>query len=472
MTYDEHEAPAAAGRLALASLSLSMLLASLGISIATVALPDIGDGLSISMAGAQWVILAYLLATTVAIVPAGRLGDIHGQRRVLVIGLTVYVVASVLCALAVGAGMLVGARVLQGLGAACLMALSVSAVRQSVPPEKTGRAMGLLGSMSAVGTALGPAVGGLLVAGSGWRAVFAALVPLALAALALAWRHLPADAPGRAGRGERLDWPGTLVLAGTVAAYALAMTAGEGRFDAGNLLLLAAAGIGVVALVSIERRARHPIIAVGAFASSAFSTGLVMNVLVSAIMMATLVVGPFFLAFGLGLSDVLVGLVMAIGPITAALSGVPAGRLTDRFGAPRVLGAGLVQLAIGAFALALLPPRFGTAGYALAFIVLTPGYQLFLAALNTQTMMGVAADRRGVASGLLSLSRNLGFITGASVLGAVFAVSVGQSDIASASPDAVARGLQTTFALGGIMALTALAIALTSRKVIASFVED
>ena len=180
-------------------------------------------------------------------------------------------------------------------------------------------------------------------------------------------------------------------------------------------------------------------------------------------MMATLVVGPFYLSRALMLDATLVGLVMSIGPIISALSGVLAGRIVDRLGAPFMVIAGLVAMAAGSVALSVLPAMFGIAGYIAAIAVLTPGYALFQAANNTAVMMDVHPNQRGVISGLLNLSRNLGLITGASVMGAVFALASAATDITTASPEAVATGMQITFAIAGVLIAMALAIAVGSR---------
>jgi MFS family permease len=183
-------------------------------------------------------------------------------------------------------------------------------------------------------------------------------------------------------------------------------------------------------------------------------------------MMATLVVGPFYLSRSLGLSDLLVGIVMSIGPIISALSGVPAGRLVDRLGAPFMALAGLVAMSAGSFALSALPAMFGVAGYLAAIAILTPGYQLFQAANNTAVMMDVSLDQRGVISGLLSLSRNIGLITGAAVMGALFAFASMTTDITSAAPQAIAGGMQVTFAVAGLLMVVALGIAAISQALV------
>src|SRR3954462_14888203 len=178
---------------ALASLSLSMLLSSLGTSIANVGLPTFAQRFNASFQQVQWIVLAYLLAVTTLIVSVGRLGDITGRRRLLLAGILLFTVASILCGVAPTLWLLIAARAAQGVGAAVMMALTMAFVGEIVPKARTGSAMGLLGTMSAIGTALGPSLGGVLIAGPGWRAFFLVTLPLGLLALLLAYRTLPAD---------------------------------------------------------------------------------------------------------------------------------------------------------------------------------------------------------------------------------------------------------------------------------------
>ncbi|MCR4539135.1 MFS transporter [Pseudomonas sp. 18.1.10] len=368
---------------ALFSLSLSMLLASLGTSIANVGLPSLVLAFDASFQAVQWVVLAYLLAITAVIVNAGRLGDRLGRRRLLLAGLLLFALACGLCAMAPSLYWLIAARVLQGLGAAIMMAMTLGMVGDTVSKERTGRVMGLLGTLSAVGTAMGPSVGGVLLSLWSWRALFLLGAPLGLLAAALAYRYLP-DEPGA--RAAAPFW--------------------------------------------------------SALASPGLRNGLGMSALVSAVMMATFVVGPFYLSRGLGLAPAWMGLVMALGPCVAALTGVPAGQLTDRFGSPRMIALGLAIMAVGALSLALAG---GLWAYLGAMVLLTSGYSLFQAANNTAVMRDVEGSRRGTVSGLLNLSRNVGLIFGTSALGAVFAWAT--PDILRATPQSVAFGLHTTFAV-------------------------
>ncbi|MGB3125214.1 MAG: MFS transporter [Pseudomonas sp.] len=385
----------------LVSLSLSMLLASLGTSIANVGLPSLAHVFDASFHAVQWVVLAYLMAITAVIVSAGRLGDRLGRRRVLLTGLLLFAVACALCGAAPSLEWLIAARVLQGLGAATMMAMTLAMVGDTVTPERTGRVMGLLGTMSAVGTAMGPSVGGLLLSLWGWRALFLAGLPLSVVAAALAFGYLPVD---------------------RVAATAAAR---ESFFS-----VLKDPGL---------------------------RAGLAMSAWVSAVIMATFVVGPFYLSRGLGLEPAWMGLAMAVGPCVAALSGVPAGRLTDRLGSPRMTLTGLGVMALGALSLSLAS---GLVAYLAALVILTTGYSLFQAANNTAVMSDVQPSRRGTVSGLLNLSRNLGLIFGASALGAVFAWAC--PDVTQAEAQNVANGLHVTF--GVALALIAAASTIAWRR--------
>ncbi|MDX6728963.1 MAG: hypothetical protein QOK49_3768 [Baekduia sp.] len=451
---------------ALAGLSLATLLASLGTSIANVALPTLAQAFDASFQAAQWVVLAYLLASTTLIVSVGRLGDLTGRRRLLMVGIVLFTTASALCGIAPTLWTLIAARAVQGLGAAIMLALAMALISETVPAARTGSAMGLLGTMSAIGTALGPSLGGLLIAALGWRAIFLVTVPAGALAGLVVYRHLPADRRvPRTGR-VPFDRRGTLLLALTLASYTLAVTVGRGHFGALNVVLLVAAAVAVALFGVAQSRARSPLIRPAMFRSPLLSAGLATSTLVSTVLMTTLVVGPFYLTGALDLDPASVGLVMSIGPVVAALTGVPAGRIADRFGAPRTTIIGLAAIATGSVALAAMPTAFDVAGYLAPIVVITAGYALFQTANNTSVMTGVGPDQRGVTSGMLNLSRNLGLITGASVMGAVFSLAAGTAEIKVASTDAIATAMHTTFLVAAALILAALAIATGTRTLV------
>lgn len=447
-------------RWALTTLALSTLLSSLGTSIANVGLPTLALAFNASFQQVQWVVLAYLLAITALIVSVGRVADLIGRRRLLLAGISVFTCASVLCGFAPTLWLLIAARALQGLGAAAMLALTLAFVARTVPKARTGSAMGLLGTMSAVGTALGPPLGGVLIAGLGWRAIFLINVPLGVLALYLADRHLPADEGGPSPEAPRFDAIGTVLLALTLTAYALAMTMGHGVL---NLALLFAAVVGAGLFVLTQARVASPLIRLALFRNPLLSTGLAMSTLVTTVVMATLVVGPFYLSGALALDAAQAGLVMSCGPIVAALTGWPAGRFVDWFGARRVILAGLTAMVVGTCALSVISASWGIPGYIAPLVVITAGFALFQAANNTAVMADIVADQRGVVSGLLNLSRNLGLITGASLMGTVFAVGAASSNLMTASAQSVAAGMRATFVVAAVLVVVAIAIALAGQ---------
>lgn len=453
---------------ALGALALSMLLASLGTSSANVALPTLATAFAAPIQAVQWVVIAYLLTLTVLAISVGRLGDLFGHRRVLLAGIVVFTLASLGSGLAPSLWWLIAARAIQGIGAAVLMSLSVALIRKAVPTARVGSAMGLLGTLSAVGTAMGPSAGGILIAGFGWPAIFLAMVPLGLVNAVLVKRYLPASpAWGHlqavdSSRG--IDWLGSFWLSLALASYVLAVTFGSGAFAWANLGLMAIAMFAGGAFVWTERRAPTPLIRLTELRGTVLVAGLGMNALVATVIMTTFVVGPFYLAHALGLNEALVGVVMAVGPVISALSGVPAGRLVDRFGAGRIVLVGLTQMAIGSLALAFVPVGSGVVGYIVGVAILTPGYQLFLAANNTTVMLDAHRTQQGVVSGMLNMSRSFGLITGASVMGAVFAQATGTSHMASVAPEAVATGMRETFSVALSLLIFALVLAVSSRR--------
>lgn len=448
----------------LAGLSLSMLLSSIGTSIANVSLPTLAQAFDASFQQVQWVVIAYLVAITTVIASVGRLGDMTGRRRLLLIGVGLFTVASVLCGVAHTLWLLIAGRAAQGLGAAIMMALTMAFVGETVPKSQVGSAMGLLGTMSAIGTALGPSLGGMLISEFGWQTIFLINLPLGLLIFLLAHRFLPVDPSRQEVDRVGFDHAGTLLLALTLAAYTLAMTIGRGSFGTRNMALLAVALLGAGLFLLVEARTEAPLIRLTIFRNPLLSASLTMSALVSTVMMATLVVGPFYLSRTLGLNAALIGLVLSVGPLFAALTGVPAGRLADRLGPQRMTVLGLLGIATGAFLLSVIPATLGVYGYTAPLMVITVGYALFQTANNTAVMTNTRPEERGVVSGLLNLSRNLGLITGASAMGAVFAAAASTIDITTAPPDAVATGMRTTFAVAGVLILLALAVAVATYR--------
>lgn len=444
--------------LSLAALALAMLLASLGTSIANVALPTLAASFAASFDDVRWVVLAYLLAITGLSLGVGRLGDVLGRRRVLLWGIALFTLASIAAGAAPSLGLLVAARAVQGAGAAMMTTLVVAMVGETLPKARIGGAMGLLGTMSAIGTALGPALGGFAIAVLGWPAVFLLGVPGGVVAFVLAAVALPADAARPVER-RSIDIAGMSLVTVAAGAYALAVT---GAAVAVAPAILVAASLVALGLL-VERRAAAPLVDLATLARPGLVRSLFANLVVATVMMATLVVGPFHLSRSLGLDAAAVGLALSIGPVISAATGVVAGGAVDRFGPEATVRAGLATMIVGAALLAATADGFGLAGWVVGLALLTPGYQLFQAANTTGAMADLPADRRGAVAGLLALARNLGLVSGAALMGTVFALTSGAADAASAGAAEVTRGFTATFALAAVGLAVALAVVVVRR---------
>lgn len=460
-----HHRPVRSG-LVLAGLSLAILLSQLGTNIINVALPTLVKDLGVDFGSVQWVVVSYLLVVTSLIVGVGRFGDQLGKKRLYLWGLAIFMAASVLCALSANLPLLIAGRAGQGLGGAILMALSFAFVGDVFPKERTGFAMGVLSTMVSFGIALGPSLGSLALAAFGWQAVFWVNLPFGLLAFLLVSRYLPAaiDAPRHPVPAARFDWLGTLLLALTLGAYSLAMTfSGKQGFTAPLVLQLGlAAVVGLVLFLAVQVKARAPLLRLAMFGNALLSTSMVMSVLVYAVMMATLVLGPFYLSRALGLDTRMVGLVMTVGPLAAAIMGVPAGSLADRIGARPAMVIGLALFTIGAVVMSWVSGDGGVATYIVAILFISVGLAFFQTPNNTAVMADARPDQRGLVSGLLALARNLGLITGASLMGALFASVAG--DTAAATPESVTGGMRFAFRVAAAMAAASFLLSLTTLR--------
>jgi len=450
--------------MAVGSLSLALLMTGLDASLTNTSLPALARAFGGSFANAQWIVLAYLLAVTSLTVVAGRLGDMIGRRRVFLAAIALFTLTSAICSVVPSLWWLVAARTVQGVCAAAMMALAF-ALAGDIPGVRPERVMGRLAAMSAIGTTFGPAVGSV-VWHFGPGVIFLVNVPLGISALALALRYVPADS-GRASQSAPFDAAGALLLAASLLAYALSMTRGTGPWTPLNATLLVGAILGAGAFVLTESRAQSPLVPVAMFRDSLLSVSLTTSALVATVVTATLIVGPFYLSRGLGLGHTHTGIVLSMGPAAAAITATMAGRFVERAGATRAAVVGLLMMAFGGALLALLPAAAAIPGYVLPLVVMTSGYAAFQTANNTAALAG-ARHHRGVVAGLLTLSRNLGQITGASAMGAVFLHATGATELSSASRDAIAAGMRGTLAVATLLIASALALLLFARSRVSS----
>jgi MFS transporter, DHA2 family, methylenomycin A resistance protein len=412
------------GTWALTALCLAFFVVQLDATVVNVALPAIRHDLGGGLGDQQWTIAGYTVALAAGMLTAGALGDRLGSRRLCVLGLGVFAVASIGCALAPSLPVLIGARVVQGAGAAALLPCSLALiVRQFADPGRRARALGVWGGIGSIGMATGPVVGGVLIALWSWRAIFLLNVPCC-AVTAILLCACVAESPRQPGR--RLDRPG-LVL-GTVALGALTgglIEAGRLGWSAAVPLLLIVAGLAAgTAFVLVERRAPDPVLPLRIFTVRAFSAAATAGALFNFCLYGLLICLSLFLQGPLGRSAFAAGLLIL--PLTAAV-GVGAalsGRLTAKLGArvPMLLGFGLGGA--GALLLLLTGPR-GPLWLVVAGSVVLGCCAFAMPAMTSVAMSAADARHTGRASGVLNTARQTGGALGTAVLGTLLALGGG-----------------------------------------------
>lgn len=404
--------------LVLAVIGIGTLLSALAGSAVTLTLPEIGRVFDVSLRHTQWVLQSFLLSTTALMLPAGRLADMLGHRRVYLCGFVTFALASAACGVAPGFGWLVAGRVVQGMGGALVMASSPALLTTSFPAARRGRALGMLATATYTGLTLGPPTGGLLVGGLGWRWVFFLNVPVAIVVLALGLLLLPRSRP----RPAALDLPGTAALVAGLPLLLLSLSLGRGQGGAGlafpaclagGLLLLAIFGW-------VERRHRSPLLDLGLFRSAAFTGAALSAVLNYVALFVPIILLPFFLTEGLGTREAGAGLLLAAQPLAMALVASPSGALSDRLGSRSLATAGMLAMALALLGLATLGPGVSHAGVAARLALLGLGTGIFISP-NSSALMGAAPpQRQGIAGGVLAVARNLGMLLGVALAAALF----------------------------------------------------
>jgi EmrB/QacA subfamily drug resistance transporter len=400
----------------LAATILASAMAFIDGSVVTIALPVLQRELGAGLAALQWVVNGYMLFLASLLLVGGAAGDRFGRRRVFLLGTLTFAAASAGCALAPGTASLVAARAAQGVGAALMVPQSLAIISAAFPQEVRGRAIGTWAGAAALTTALGPAVGGLLIDGLGWRAAFWINLPLAAAVVVLARAHVPESRSPAAGP---LDWPGAAaaVAASALATLGLSAFAEPGGGWRGPAFIAAGAAAALV-FVRIERRAAAPLVPMPLFAVRAFAGANLLTLCLYGALSAVMFLLPFDLIGRRGMSPSAVGLVLLPMGLVIGVFARPAGALADRLGVRRFLVAGSGLVALAALWLALLPAGLA-AGVVLPVLLLAAGMALVVAPLTTAVMNAAPDALAGAASGVNNAASRLAGLFAVALVGTV-----------------------------------------------------
>lgn len=414
----------------LATTILASSLAFVDGSVVNVGLPAIGRSLSQTGEPLAWVLNGYLLPLSALLLIGGAAGDRYGRRRMLVLGTGLFAAASLLCALAPGMAWLIAGRLLQGMGAALLMPNSLAILGATFTGEARGRAVGIWAAVGAAAAAVGPLIGGWLIDTVGWRAIFAINLPIALAAVVLAQRHVPNE-PDH----DRLplDLAGGLLATLALAALTWALTAWSAQRQA-DAAILAALGTGLAAALAfflVQRRlGERAMLPLALFSSRDFVGLSWLTLLLYGALGGVMVLVPYVLIESQGYSATAAGAALLPLPVVLALASSAMGRLASRVGARLPLIIGPVVTAAGCALAVQIGGTGGAGSYWTtvfpALMLVSLGMAIAVAPLTTAVLESVPAKRTGVASGFNNTVARTGSLVASALLGGVLAAPADQ----------------------------------------------
>lgn len=432
---------------------MGAFIGQLDASIVTLAFPTLQEVFHASVGAVTWVGLSYLLVLVATVTAIGRFADMVGRKLLYTYGFLVFVIGSALCGLAPSLGALDAFRALQAVGAAMLQANSVAIIYLAMPRGSLGRGIGIQGAAQAMGLALGPAVGGFLLAAGGWRLIFLVNVPIGLVGMVAAWLFIPRsrDLQPRV----RFDWAGFGLFAAAVLALLGGLSFGNrtGWTSPPIIGLLATAVVLAFAFTMWERRCASPMVDLALFRRIPFSAGIMSGLLSYLVMFGVLFAVPFFLERSQHLTSSQVGLQLTVMPLALGITAPFAGRLADRFGARplTVGGMALTACVLGSMALA-----WGASSVLIGELALIGiGLGLFTPSNNAAIMAAAPRAQSGLASGILNMTRGLGTAFGLALTAAVYEVAAGTG----VSPMDAATGFRASAAFLACVAVAATALA-------------
>ncbi len=444
----------------LAAVSFGLFMIMLDNTVVNVALPTIQRDLGAGLSELEWIVSGYALTFAALMLTGGKLADMFGRRRMFVSGLAVFAGSSLACALAPSAGFLIGARIVQGAGAALMNPATLSIISATFPPRQRGTAIGIWAGVSALALAIGPLVGGLLSQHVGWSAIFYVNVPIGIVAIAASF--LLIDESKDTTDGQRLDLPG--LLSSGIGLFALTYALIEANtYTWGSARILGAFAVAAVALVTfvlLERHQRVPMLDLGLFRNQTFAGANLVLLLVALAMFGVFFFLSLYMQNILGYSAVKAGasflpmtlLIIVVAPL--------AGRLSDRLGSRWLLTGGMTLVAVQLL-------YFSRLGVHETFWSLLPGMLLggvgmasVMAPASAAALSGVAVDKAGVGSAVMNSSRQLGGSMGVALIGAIMTHEIG----GSRTPEAFVHGLSVSLEIAAAIAAVGAIVAVATVR--------
>ncbi|MEF2967608.1 MFS transporter [Paenibacillus sp. M1] len=450
----------------LANVSLGTFMSTLDGSIANVALPTIAGELGASIHVVQWVLTSYLLTICATLPIMGKISDMFGRSRIYNYGFLIFALGSALCGLSNSLGLLIGSRVIQALGAACLMSNSQAIVAEVFSSKGRGRAMGITGTMVSLGSLTGPGIGGILVEHLGWTSIFWINVPIGVIGFIAGLFILPKDRSKK--ENQPFDYTGSLLFMAGMFAFLYVISNGQ---DWGWVSPSVWVG-GVVSLLVLagfyfwEKRTRHPMLDFSLYRIPAFAIGNVTALLSFMALFFTNVLMPFYMQDVLGFSPAKTGYTMMVYPLVMAVVAPISGWLSDRIGSHSLTTAGLLVNALAFGLLNTLSTQESAWVVGLHLGLFGLGGGLFQSPNNSSIMGSVPRDKLGTAGGLNALVRNIGMVLGTSLSISLYSSRLNYLlPVSPGEPQAALSSLHTVFWTAMGICLVALLVSVQRLRI-------
>src|SRR5213595_1187884 len=447
----------------LGALSFALFMIMLDNTIVNVALPAIKNDLHIGVSELEWVVTAYALTFAVLLLTGGKLGDLLGRRKIFLLGVAVFTLSSLFCGLSSGAGELIAARAVQGVGAALMMPATLSIISATFHARERGMAIGIWAGVSAMALAIGPLAGGIITEHISWNWIFYVNVPIGVLAVIAAIVVVPESKD--TSHEQRLDLPGLLTSGiGLLAlVYALIEANQYGWTSARIVGLFVVAAVALTAFVLLELHQRLPMLDLSLFRNGTFAGANIVAILVTMAMFGIFVFFPIYMQTFLGWSPIQAGAALLPWTILIVIFAPIAGKLSDKVGSRWLIAGGMTTVALCCLELSTVTVNSGFWNMLPGFILGGLGMAFVMTPMSAAVMSAAPVDKAGVASGVLNTFRQVGVALGIAITGAIVTNREAAARAAGADqPHAFVHGL--TFAmrvsavicLGGAVAAAAL----------------
>jgi EmrB/QacA subfamily drug resistance transporter len=449
----------------LGAVAFGLFMIMLDNTIVNVALPSIQRDLEIGISELEWVFNGYALTFGVLMLTGGKLADLLGRRRIFIVGLVIFTIASLFCGLATSAGWLIGARVLQGVGSALMNPATLSIITATFPPRQRGMAIGIWAGVAAMALAIGPLVGGLITQHISWNWIFFINVPVGI--LAILATRLVVDESRDTSAEQRLDLPGLLTSGIGLFAltYALIEANTYGWTSARILGLFAVAAVALVVFVVLELRQRVPMLDLSLFKNGTFAGANSVMLLVGVAMFGVFFYNSLFIQNVMGYSAVQTGATFLPMTMLIILIAPAAGKFSDRVGSRWLMGVGMVLLSASLFVFSRLDATSGFWDLFPGLIIGGVGMGLVMTPTTAAAMGSVPVDKAGVGSAVLNSMRQVGGSLGIAVMGAIVASQVSAPPGTPQAAEGFIRGFQHALVVASLIALAGAVLAVaTVRK--------